>query len=283
MNLTTGSIALLGGLGLGYARFVEPYWLEVSRQAVKLTGKAGLDEHWRGYRIAFLTDLHLGRRSKPLRTLVLAVEQVLALRPNLVALGGDYFGKGIWNPALADLLKPILKAAIPVVGVMGNHDYFGKKRDAERIISNLRQMGVTLLLNQAMPISYNNCSAWIIGLDDQHRGRPNLAQATAALPPTARPLLLLSHNPDYVPELPPDFAELILSGHTHGGQVNPILPPFHEKLNWIRYTYTSHRTAFPLGWYAVNGNRLYVSRGLGMSGLRLRFNARPELSLFEFV
>jgi len=280
LRLAAGSATIAGGLALSYARYVEPYWLDQTYHQVALTD---LNKAWRGYRIAFLTDLHLGRSGQPLRTVTEAVERTLALRPDLVAFGGDYFGKGVWNPAMLKLLCPLVEAGLSVVGIMGNHDYFGRRHDPERIIDNLRKAGVKLLRNQAVPISYKGQQSWIVGLDDHHRGEPDLAEATENMPPGARPLLVLAHNPDYTLELPVNYTELVLSGHTHGGQINPVLPPFRERFNWTRFTYTSHRTKYPQGWYKVNANRLYVSRGLGMSGLPLRFNARPELAVFEFV
>jgi predicted MPP superfamily phosphohydrolase len=280
LNLVTVSGAtVLSGLAYSYARYIEPYWLDETYHKVDLRWH---NPGWRGYQIAFLTDLHMGSRSEPLRTLRMAVERTLELRPDLVVLGGDYFTKGVWNPAISKLLCPLTEAGLLVVAVMGNHDYFGRRRDPERIMDNMRRCGVKVLRNQALPVSYNGEHSYIIGVDDHDRGEPDLTEATKALPPDEKPLMVIAHNPEYVPELPQNFTELVLSGHTHGGQVNPALPPFQDRLNWIRYTYTSHRTRYPLGWYAVNHNRLYVSRGLGMSGFRLRFNARPELAIFEF-
>ena len=105
----------------------------------------------------------------------------------------------------------------------------------------------------------------------------------SCLPAGVKPLVLLSHNPEFIRELPSDFAGVMLSGHTHGGQVNFAPPPFHRRLNWIRFARTQHRSEFPLGWYVLNGNRMYVGRGLGMSGLQIRFNARPEVVILEMV
>ncbi len=281
LGLAIGGSSTLGGLALGYARYIEPYWLDISRQQLKLSPQ--VNAGWRGYRIAFMSDFHMMKEGEPLRTVREAFAQTLALKPDLVVLGGDYFGKGVWNPAMGRLICTLTEAGLPVVGVMGNHDYFGRRHDPERIIENLGKAGVKLLRNQALPLHYNGQQSWVVGMDDNDRGEPDLAEATADLSPTDRPLLVLSHNPEYVPELPHNFAELVLSGHTHGGQVNPALPPFHDRLNWTRFTHTTHRTRYPLGWYNVNDNRLYVSRGLGMSGFRLRFNARPELTIFEFI
>jgi predicted MPP superfamily phosphohydrolase len=284
LGLATEGAAILGGLALAYAHYIEPYWLCENYYHVSLSDKDLSNAAWRGYRVAFLTDLHLGlQTTPPLNSVKLAFERTLTLRPDLVVLGGDYFSKGMWNPSLSRLICPLTEAGLLVVGILGNHDYFGRRRDPERLIDNLHRIGVKVLRNQALQVHSKGEHRWVVGMDDHHRGEPDLTEATARLAPSERPLLVLSHNPDYVPELPYNYADLVLSGHTHGGQVNPMLPPFQERLNWIRYTYTSHRTRYPVGWYNINGNRLYVSRGLGQSGLQLRFNARPELAIFEFI
>ncbi len=207
----------------------------------------------------------------------------MELKPDLVILGGDYFRKKINPPHLIRLISPLVEANLLVTGVLGNHDYFGKRRDPERIIESLGKFGIKMLRNQALLISFKGKERWILGIDDLHRGEPDLAEATRKLKPGEKPLLVISHNPDYVPCLPHQFTELVLSGHTHGGQINLALPPFNEKLNWLKFTRTDHHSKYPLGWYKINQNRLYVSRGLGMSGLKLRFNARPELAVFELT
>ena len=273
----------LAGPALAWARFCEPNWLEVSRPKLKLSELSGLSPTWRGYRVAFLSDLHLERDAAPVRVLRTAVERILQEKPNLVTLGGDYFTRGRWNRAMADLLRPLAEAGLPMVGVLGNHDYFGRRNDYLRIVDEFAKIGVTILTNAVYPLEYRGERAWLAGLDDAIKGEPDVAEIIRQLPADEQPLILLSHNPDFLKKLPANFAQVTLSGHTHGGQVNFALPPFHRSLNWIRFARTGHHSVFPLGWYEVNGNRLYVGRGLGMSGYQLRFNARPELVMLEIV
>lgn len=282
-------LGLLGGVGAGlagvswtYARFVEPYWLQVTRHSLQVAD-LGLAESWRGFRVAFLSDLHMGRQSPPLRTLQDAVSHVLAERPDLVLLGGDYFTRGTWNPAMGDLVRKMTSQGLPVVAALGNHDYFGRRGDPQRIKQGFEQAGACVLVNRATPIDYKGQREWLAVIDDLNKGEPDLLEIAKDLPEGVRPLILLCHNPDYVCTLPPDYCRLMISGHTHGGQINFAPPPFQERLNWIRFTRTQHYSNFPLGWYQVNGIRLYVGRGLGLSGFRLRFNSRPELPIFEFV
>ncbi len=268
---------------LAWARYWEPYWLDVSRPTLRVADIEGLSPAWKGYKIAYLSDLHLGKTAPPHRTLWTAVEQIVQERPNLVTLGGDYFTKGKWNPVMADLMRPMVEAGLPVVGVMGNHDYFGRRNDYLRIQAAFEKNGVRILTNQVYPLDYAGERAWLAGIDDMQKGEPDVEAIQAQLPPGQRPLVLLSHNPEMIEKLPAHFAELTLSGHTHGGQINFALPPFHRSLNWLKFAWTNHRSQYPLGWYEYNRNRLYVGRGLGMSGYNLRFNARPELVMLTFV
>ena len=273
----------LAGSALAWARYWEPYWLDVSRPTVRVDSVPGLSPLWKGYKIAFLSDLHLERHEPPIRTLWSAVERIVEEKPNLVTLGGDYFTHGKWNPAMADLIRPLVEAGLPVVGIMGNHDYFGRRNDHNRIEEGFAKAGVRMLINEVYPLEYKGQQAWLAGIDDAVKGEPDLAALQTALPPGQLPLVLLSHNPDMIEKLPPHFAGVTLSGHTHGGQINPALPPFNKSLNWIRFAGEIHHSNYPVGWYEYNGNRLYVGRGLGMSGYQLRFNARPELVMLEFI
>ncbi len=281
MGLSSG--AFLGGMALlSYARYIEPKWLEETYHRVKLSS-AGENQTWKGFRIVFLTDFHLGQSGQPLPVLSQAIKRTVELRPDLVILGGDYFRRSINLQILGGLISPLVEARLKVVGVMGNHDYFGRRLDPERIITGLQNMGIKILRNEAIRVNYKGREGWILGIDDFDRGEPDLVWATREFKPGEKPLIVISHNPDFTPCLPYNFTELVVSGHTHGGQINPALKPFREKFNWIKFTRSDHHSNYPQGWYKVNENKLYVSRGLGMSGLRLRFNARPELAIFELV
>ena len=272
----------VAGSAWAYARHIEPHWLEVSHPSINVSEVPGLAPSWQGYKIAFLSDLHLSRKGPLSRVLLAAQEQVLQERPNLITLGGDYFSYGNWNPAMSELLRPLAASGIPIVAVMGNHDYFGRRNDYLRIQKALEQEGVRVLVNEAYCFEYKGQRAWLAGIDDYIKGEPDIGEIQRQLPKGEPALIMLSHNPAQLKKLPARFAHIILSGHTHGGQINFALPPFHRHLNWIKLVRNKHHSPYPLGWYNYNGMRLYVGRGLGTSGWPLRFNARPELVMLEF-
>lgn len=266
-----------------YARWIEPFWLHTSRHKIKVAELEGFSSEWKGFKAVFLSDWHVSPSGKLQPIVVTAFNKILAEKPHVVLMGGDYFDRGRWNSAIGQLCRQLTEAGLPVLGVMGNHDYFGRRNDHTRIRNAFAESGSRILVNEAQKINYNGQQAWVVGLDDAVKGEPDLAEAYQLIPRDEKPLFLLQHNPDYIRKLPEQAAVFMLSGHTHGGQINPALPPFHRKLNWVRFALTNHRTKYPCGWYQEKGLRLYVGRGLGTSGWPLRFNSRPELVVLEFV
>jgi predicted MPP superfamily phosphohydrolase len=276
--------AAMGFPAWAYARFVEPNWLDVSHLTVPVDELKGIPQGIKGFKVAFFSDLHLPNKGPASDTLWLAVERTLLERPDLVLLGGDMFDHGKYNPAMADMVRVLTGAGIPVRAVLGNHDYFGRRGEYLRIMKNLEEVGLKWLINQAEPFGYKGAQIWLAGIDDYAKGEPDVEETARQIPPGVRPLILLTHNPATIRTLPPDFAHVMLCGHTHGGQINPALPPLNRKLNWVSFRPDSHHySEFSLGWYTHKGIRLYVGKGLGMSGMKLRFNARPELVVLQFV
>ncbi len=261
-----------------YAMYVERHWLDVTRHTLEVIG---LPEAWRGYKIAWLSDMHLGHSgsAKPVTN---AVERAIAERPDLILLGGDYMDKGRWKPVCDEIFGRLGASGIPVVGVWGNHDYFGNRLDPHKNFKHMERHNIRILINETYCVERGGSRQYIIGLDDSIKGVPELRKPRAQIPPGEKPLVVLCHNPKYIRKLPNDFCELALSGHTHGGQINPAPPPFHRTLNWIRFTPTAeHYSPYSHAWYEVNGNRLYIGKGVGVTRWAVRFGARPELPIFE--
>lgn len=229
----------------------------------------GLD----GLKLAFLSDLHAGPlvSQAQLRTWR---EQVAAEGPDLVLYGGDFVDSLPQEVALVVEAFGELRAPLGAFAVLGNHDYFS---DPAPIWGALGDCGITCLENRGAPVARGGDTLWLLGLQDPmaRNGRfqgvrfgpgPDPAAATRDLPAGGF-RLCLAHRPSTWPLAREAGAQLTLSGHTHGGQVN-LVPGLSSARILGPHTH---------GLYAEGRHLLYVSRGLGVVGLPLRIGAPPEL------
>jgi hypothetical protein len=152
-----------------------------------------------------------------------------------------------------------------------------RSNHALAMLEALEKRGVQPLVNRAVRIRGNGANFWIAGVDDHTHGQPDLAAALSNVPEGAC-LLLLAHNPDIWLERPVQRADLVLSGHTHGGQ---IYLPFLGAI-YMGASHLSRRR--PAGWFARDGGstRMFVSRGVGES-LPFRLAAPPQAALIRLV
>jgi predicted MPP superfamily phosphohydrolase len=216
-----------------------------------------------GLRIVHLTDLHRCHLT-PDRLLRHAIALANAACPDLVVLTGDFVTR---DPAdiepCASLLAP-LRARLGVYAVLGNHDYYTDARAVERMLTRL---GIQVLVNRSACVE----GLYLVGLDDDRHGQPDIARAFSDVPPGA-PILAMAHNPAFAERLAERDC-IVLSGHTHGGQVHlPVLTARE-----VRRIGAKHYRA---GWFQVGKARLYVNRGLGHVGIPLRLFCRPEVAVF---
>lgn len=139
------------------------------------------------------------------------------------------------------------------------------------ILDALVQIGVRPLVNTSTPLNVDGHDVWFAGVDDLTESKPDLAAALEDVPPGA-PLVLLAHNPDAWLQCGVDRADLVLSGHTHGGQIRlPLLGAVHTQGTHLRRRHSA-------GWFERGRSRLFVSRGMGES-IPLRWGARPQVAL----
>lgn len=260
---------LLGLPGLGaYAYFVEPLWLRVKRLVVPFPNlPLGLD----GMRIVHLSDLHMGSEVPAwfLRRVVATVQQ---LAPDVIVLTGDYVHSEPGDANDLTLMLQDLHAPHGVFAVLGNHDYAinypgdpGLAGVEEVVITALDRAGIGVLRNQGIEISAGRSRLPLYGIDELWSNRAHVAALRDASP--VLPRILLCHNPDVVRFLPEHNSDLVLGGHTHGGQVR--IPPFRPPL-----TMTTDRRYW--GGLTARGNGwVFVSRGIGYTW-RMRLGARPE-------
>ena len=231
-------------------------------------GIRGLAPAFDGYRIAYLSDLHKSA-IVPRWWLEQAVRSALEARPDLIALGGDFVHDDVhYAPGLAELLAP-LAAPDGVVAVLGNHDhYIGPQhvRDA------LHSAGIVELLNVARVLQRGDARLAIAGLGDLQCDVIDFTAAVGSVPQNV-PRIVLSHDPDVFAYWPVEHRlDLMISGHTHGGQAYlPILgPPFVPSQFGFRYL---------KGLVREGGRQLYVSRGVGASGVPFRWGCPAELTV----
>lgn len=247
----------------GYGLF-EAGWVRIDRQQLPL---ARLPGSFDGLTIAFLTDLHHGPFTS-LEYFTAVVRTTLALQPDLIILGGDYSLKH------ARYIRPCfevlagLTAPLGVYGVLGNHDYWHGVQETQRAMA---AAGVVELTNAGVWIRRGAERFRLAGVDDLWTGRADVAPALADT--TADDAcILVSHNPDFAETLQDPRVGLVLSGHTHGGQV--VFPGAGAPLVPSRYG-----QKYRHGLVQAPQTLVYVSRGLGTSGLPVRFCSRPEINL----
>jgi hypothetical protein len=236
-------------------------------------------EAWRDLKILHLSDLHIGPNltTTELRNYLARAN---AFAPDLVFLTGDLLDA---NPAHIPEFFPLLNQLTARYGVfacLGNHDvYAGAQAVAEGLA---RYTHIILLRDQVVHLTITGFPLHIVGLDDRGkdwaRGLEALSflpQLVSAIPPD-EPSILLSHRPDLFPQAASEGITLTLSGHTHGGQM--ALPGRHGRFNLACFI-----TRFPRGLYTDRNSFLYVNRGLGVTGQRVRIFTPREIALLKGI
>src|SRR5215831_17450933 len=189
----------------------EPFMLAIERQQIFLQR---LPKTLEGLRIVHLSDLHYGPLTNS-EHLERAIEAANDLHPDLIALTGDYISQDrIYAEPCAELVGR-LRARHGVYAVLGNHDHW---TDAELIADLFRAEGVQVLINEGFRLDVDAGSFWLAGVDDTMVGLEDLSLALAGSS-GAEMKLLLAHNPTILRRAARMDVDLVLSGHTHGGQV----------------------------------------------------------------
>jgi len=261
---------------VAYARLIEPRWLRVRHRTIVVPGwHAPADP----LRILHLSDLHIGRTN---HLLARFMSSARAIPADLVVITGDFVDHPENVEDLADVLRPLIDGTRAVVGVLGNHDrYVYRNRiphspagpfDANPLIEALKDSGVRLLVDEATEVETANGSVTIAGVDiKSHLGDGVLrALAGADLART----VVLAHSPDIRFAAARAGVKLLLTGHTHGGQVR--FGP------WLTLTTsTKHRLKPPSGMHEHGSTVMHVSPGLGTTMFTLRLFSRPEATVLE--
>jgi len=226
----------------------------------------GLPEDFDGYRIVQLSDLHIGALT-PKSWGMRWTRAANALGADLAVVTGDMVTSGTaFHEDIAEVVGS-LKAPDGVVVTMGNHDYFGG--DGEPLMSLLRRAGVRVMGNEGSVISRGAGRVYLAAIDDTWTRRNDLERALRDRPSDV-PTILLAHDPDEFRAAAKRDVDLVLSGHTHGGQV--AVPFFARDYNLSKLSHHYH-----LGLYRRGKSTLYVHPGLGTTGPPVRFGVAPAI------
>jgi predicted MPP superfamily phosphohydrolase len=266
--LGAGSVA---GLAF-YAGEIARHELEIVYLSITLPG---LPDAFAGMKVVQISDFHF-REFTEAAFLEAVVRRVNELAPELVVLTGDFVSsKPLPHPMdirlgyqCAEILSRIecpLRYAI-----LGNHDVLV---GAGAVTDALQIQGIPVLANNAIPLERGNQRIWLAGTKDALQQRPNL---DASLPSGRKvgkePLVLLAHEPDFADYAVGRQIDLVLSGHTHGGQILiPFLPPLMLPDMGTKYVHGLFRFG--------DGMQLYVNRGIGAVNLPFRFRCPPEITV----
>jgi uncharacterized protein len=266
--LTLGGISFVSGL---YSWQIEPFWLDITQQKMPLKN---LPANLNGKTLMQISDIHVGNRFD-YNFIIESFKKAKSYNPDFVVYTGDYvstYKDQVQYEKLSEVLKHAVQGSIATIGILGNHDYGRNWRQPEvayKITSMMQEAGVTMLRNQQHVASGLN----FVGFDDYWGMNFNPQNALFQYDSNIASIALC-HNPDVCDlDVWQDFNGWILAGHTHGGQVKPpFLPPLMLPVQNKKYT---------CGLIELDSNRmLYINRAIGHLW-QVRFNVRPEISIFE--
>jgi hypothetical protein len=252
---------IIAALVVAYA-FIEPHWLRVTQLEI---ADPDVPPAFVGKRIVFLSDIHHGPYFS-IGSVRRLVDRVNALQPDLILLGGDYVHRDpkYIAPVFAELAR--LHAPLGVFAVAGNHDYW-ESIDESR--AQMAQAGIVNLDNRAEWVTIGGDRIKVGGVGDVYEDSQDIAP-TVADAGAGDFVILLSHNPDFAEQIATDRVDLVLSGHTHGGQVTLFG-------RWAAFVPSVYGQKYRSGFVQTDRALVYVSNGVGTITPPVRFFARPEI------
>lgn len=230
----------------------------------------GLPAAFDGLRVVQISDIHHGL-FLPEEWLAEAVRQANRLNPDIIALTGDFVTYSRRNIGPAAEILGRLRARYGVYAVLGNHDF---RVDPDAITQALRRQRIDVLRNQHIVLGFCGASLYLAGVDDYGYGA-DLRRAMRGIPRDAV-TILLAHNPRLISLASRHGVSLVLSGHTHGGQVNiPLLGTVYGR--------SPQRLRYKIGWDRLGTTQIYVSRGIGTIVLPWRLRCPAEITHLELL
>ncbi len=248
-----------------YAFLFEPNNIQVERIDI---GIENLPDSFTNAKIVHLTDFHSLGFSEREKKVLEIVEQI---NPDFVFITGDFIDRTTKDIASCEKFWQKFGSRYQgrIFGVLGNHD----PSSLEKL---LESAGIVILNNENRKIFQKEKYIYLVGVNDPDTGRDDLAKAMTGAE-TNVPKILLAHSPDIIEDLGiGETPDLILAGHTHGGQIKiPFLRPF-----WVP---TQNRGKYASGLFEIGNTYMYVNRGIGTTALPIRFNCSPEISVIELT
>lgn len=227
-----------------------------------------LPKNLEGFRIVHLSDIHHSPFTD-IEHISRAVKIANSLKPDMFVLTGDYVShESEYIAPVAEVLGE-LESEFGTFACLGNHDHW---TDAEMVTTLMRGANINVLINEGLRFKANDASFWLAGVDDYMVGKTDLRAALRGSFPDEMKMVL-AHNPIIVRRAARVGVDLMLSGHTHGGQVKlrddekRILP----------------RRKLKNGLYRRKNTQIYITRGIGTVVLPVRYGCPPEISLLELV
>ena len=261
------STVAAGAGGLAYASYIEPAWLDIHPVDLSLPR---LSPAFDGYKLVQFSDIHMGT-GMTRDQLTHIVAAVNAQSPDLVAITGDFVTHGSLERLAPALIEPLsqLEAKDGSVAVLGNHDHWTDPAGVRQI---LRESAIRDVSNGVFTLVRDDARLHVAGVDDHWEALDRLDEVLAQVPDDGA-AILLAHEPDFADiSAPTGRFDLQISGHSHGGQIIlPFLgPPRIPRL----------ARKYPLGQYQVGTMIQYTNRGVGTILPSIRFNCRPEITVF---
>jgi len=258
-----------------WAFVFEPNSLVINEQSIKLSN---LPKQLNNLKIVAISDIHGGSFYVGESKIQRVVETANVQEPDFIFLLGDFVSQKSYK--VEDLNMPVetivknlkgLKAKYGVYAVIGNHDwwYNGKK-----VQNALEDVGIKVLENDVAKVVINEQTVWILGVPDFWTRKPINLNPPLSKIDSEGIIIAITHNPDVFPELPSKIS-LTIAGHTHGGQVNF---PFVGAL----IVPSQFGQKYARGHVIEKGKNLFVTTGVGTSGLPVRFRAPPEIAVLTF-
>ncbi len=255
-----------------YSGEIARHEIDIVHQPVSLHN---LPEPFHGFRIAQISDIHLDEWTEP-GFLERVIRHINALNPDMVALTGDFISQGPlprrFSERSAYRCGELLRSlTCPLrYAILGNHDV---TVNAPLVTDALTSNGIPVLVDRYVPIERDGKRLWLGGVNDPGMATPHPELAVPERPDG--PVILMAHEPDYVDDLlhsrRAPLIGLMLSGHTHGGQVRlPLLPPLNLPPMGKKYVN---------GLFRFGNLQLYVNRGIGTVGVPFRLNCPPEITV----